>query len=279
MEIFKKKENSQKARAHLAVLKAYEEGKSWKPVKEICFGLQNPGHSCQNHKQGKCKQKGRQSRAGYFVASETGLQNFGSLSSRTSTINPAKATLKSDMEKWNNYFLTSVPGKIMEQVLLDTMCLSTWKIIRWLVTATMASLKANHTWEIWRPSTMGLQQQQMREEHRTLHTWTCAKQVTLSCRTASSVRWRDVDLMDGPFTDKIWLDGSTQELWWTAQYPTESSEEWCSSGGGTKMEIFNIFTSVRTESILSKLAADTNLCGAVDKLEGREAIQRVPDRL
>lgn len=25
------------------------------------------------------------------------------------------------MEKWNNYFLTLVPGKIMEQLLLDTM--------------------------------------------------------------------------------------------------------------------------------------------------------------
>lgn len=62
---------SQKATAHLAVLKVYEDEKSWKPVKEICFGLQNPGHSYQNHKPGKCKQKGCQSRAGSFVASET----------------------------------------------------------------------------------------------------------------------------------------------------------------------------------------------------------------
>lgn len=53
----------------------------------------------------------------------------------------------------------------------------------------------------------------------------------------------------------------------------------CSSEGGTKTEIFNIFTGVKAESTLSKLAADTKLCGAADKLEGREAIQRVPDRL
>lgn len=35
-------------------------------------------------------------------------------------INPAKVTLESDTEKWNNYFLTSVPGKIIEQLPLDT---------------------------------------------------------------------------------------------------------------------------------------------------------------
>lgn len=51
----------------------------------------------------------------------------------------------------------------------------------------------------------------------------------------------------------------------------------CSSGGGTEMGIFNIF--VGDLDTLSKLAADTKLCGAADKLEGREAIQRVPDRL
>lgn len=48
------------------------------------------------------------------------------------------------------------------------------------------------------------------------------------------------------------------------------------------MGIFHIFvsdTDSGTESTLSKLAADTKLRGAFDKLEGRDAIQRDPDTL
>lgn len=68
--------------------------------------------------------------------------------------------------------------------------------------------------------------------------------------------------------------------WLDAQVKT--SEKWCSSGVGIGIDIFNIFVGDmdgETESNLSKLAADTKLCGAVDKLEEREAIQRDPDRL
>ena len=48
------------------------------------------------------------------------------------------------------------------------------------------------------------------------------------------------------------------------------------------LALFNIFVSAmdsRIECTPSKFADDTKLCGAVNTLEGRDAIQRDPDRL
>ena len=79
-----------------------------------------------------------------------------------------------------------------------------------------------------------------------------------------------------------WLHSDGCSQWFDVQ--VETGDEWRSSRISAGLVLFNIFSiscnmDREIECILSKFADKTKLSGAVNTLEGRDAIQRDLERL